>query len=118
MPKYKDCINCEFYLTGEQGLRCGYYDEYGLECWQDAEPTPDECPGECLTGCIYYRPPTREYPSECTMEDFIPDDNDILTAQEEARANGSCLEYEDSRPLETICADPGGDTLLREIASN
>ena len=52
------------------------------------------------------------------MEDFIPDDNDILAAQEEARANGSCLEYEDSRPLETICADPGGDTLLRELASN
>jgi len=44
MRAYRDCVNCEFYLTGEQGLRCGYYDEYGLECWQDAEPTLDECP--------------------------------------------------------------------------
>lgn len=118
MSQLKDCVNCEFYLTGELGMRCGYNDEYGRDCWQEAMPASSECPGECLTGCSYYRRATREYPSECTLGDSEPDNDEIQEAQEEARANGSCLEYEDARPLDTVCADPGGDSLLRELVSN
>ena len=114
--EYKDCINCEFYLTGELGLRCGYYDDEGLPCWQDVTPESSKCPGDCLTGCRFYIRATHDHPEECSLGEVDPDPDDLLEAQNFARLNGACVEYEEARPLDTVIADPGGDSLLKEVA--
>ena len=114
--EYKDCINCEFYLTGELGLRCGYYDDEGLPCWQDVTPESSKCPGDCLTGCRFYIRATKDHPEECSLGEVAPDPDDLSEAQNFARLNGACVEYEEARPLDTVIADPGGDSLLKEVA--
>ena len=116
MSAYRDCINCEFYLTGELGLRCGYYDDEGLPCWQDVTPESSKCPGDCLTGCRFYIRATHDHPEECSLGEVAPDPDDLLEAQSFARSNGACVEYEEARPLDTVIADPGGDSLLKEVA--